>query len=101
MKFFTPLKSPKEIVEFIQSALKSSDLPAKVSASLEGDDHIKVTISKFGTSSLHFSVQPSGDGSECALVSQDIASLHKPFIGDVEAWVVEHVVVASGGKVLA
>lgn len=101
MKFFTPLHNSKEIVDFIQAALKSSDLPAKVAASLEGDDKVKVTISKFGTSTLNFSVQPSGEGSECTLVSQDIATFHKPFIADVEAWVVEHVVIASGGKVLA
>lgn len=100
MKFYTPLKTPTEIVDFIQGAVKQAKLPAKVGAALVGDNDIKVTISKMGTSELNFSVQPIESGCECTLVSQDISTFHKPFISDVQLWVVENVVIASGGKVL-
>jgi hypothetical protein len=100
VKFHTPLKSPQDIVDFIQAAVKKSNLPAKVSATLD-EDNIKVTVSKFGTSEMNFSVKQDAGGCTCELVSKEISTLHKPFIADVEAWVVENVVKASGGNLLA
>ena len=100
MEFYTPLKTPEDIVSFIERAIKKEAPPAKIAAAVQKDTgNVLVTLSKFGTTEILVILTPMGDGLKCETQIQKLNSLHKPYMPDVERWVIDNIALASGGMV--
>lgn len=99
MQFFFPLKSVSEVIVAIEAALKEADLPVDVKLGAD-EGLLLVTLSKWGTSKLRFRpgqvVYNDVEGFLFELASEEIASLHKPYIEDVKKAIID-LVVKSGG----
>ena len=86
------------IVEKIKSTLGTRELSKMVNFEIKGQEMV-VTISKLGTSSLHFTFEKKTAGCVLTLTKEKIALTHKPLKGEVTGKIVK-VIEKAGGQVL-
>ena len=99
MEVSFPEKNLGAIVEKIKTALGGRELGKMVSFDHKGDEMV-VTISKFGTSTLHFSCKETATGSQLTLGKEKIAMTHKPLKNEVTDKIIK-VIQQAGGTVTA
>lgn len=98
MKVYFEGKDRHKILENIKIAMGDRRLAELVQFSLDGGK-LEVTISKLGTSVIHFSEQETGSGLEYALKSEKIALTHRSFKDEVREKII-HCLEKAGGKVI-
>ncbi len=94
-----PEKNLGAIIDKIKNALGGRELGKMVSFDQQGDEMV-VTISKFGTSTLHFACKETPNGSQLTLGKEKIAMTHKPLKNEVTDKIVK-VIQQAGGTVTA
>lgn len=99
MEINFPEKNLGNIIDKIKTALGNRELGKMVSFDRQGDEMV-VTISKFGTSTLHFACKETADGSQLTLGKEKIALAHKPLKNEVTDKIVK-VIQQAGGSVKA
>ena len=99
MKVFFEEKDRLKILENIKVAMGDRRLGELVKFSLD-TGKLEVTISKLGTSVLHFSELETTLGLEYALKSEKIALTHKGFKDEIKEKII-HCIEKAGGKVTA
>lgn len=83
MKFFFENPDMTQVMKsFLKSSLSGRKLGQMVSIQPDGE-LIKVTISKLGTSTIHFARKARDGGQEWCLDSEKIALSHRAFKSDV------------------
>jgi hypothetical protein len=97
MVIFFPEKNPETIVESLKGVMGGREL-AKIVSFDVSNDQMTVTISKLGTSTLHFKRQETEDGSQFSLNKEKIALSHKPMKGEVKSKIYK-VIEKAGGKI--
>lgn len=97
MKVYFAEKDRHKILENIKIAMGDRRLAELVQFSLE-PGKLDVTISKLGTSVIHFSEQDTGTGLEYALKSEKIALTHRGFKDEVREKIID-CLEKAGGKV--
>ncbi len=88
---------PKAVIQKLQDALGGRQLAKMVSFDLLAGEMV-VTISKLGTSSLHFKCEQTPTGCHFALTKEKIAFAHRPLKGEVTEKIVK-VIEKAGGQV--
>jgi hypothetical protein len=86
---------PKSIIAKIKDVMGDRQLGKMVTFDLSGNEMI-VTISKLGTSSLHFTCSKVTDGCDFELTKEKIALAHKPLKGEVTAKIYKVIEKAGG-----
>lgn len=99
MKVYFEGKDRHKILDNIKVAMGDRRLAEMVQFSLE-DGNLNVTISRLGTSVIHFSEQETGTGLEYALKSEKIALTHRGFKDEVREKILR-CLEKAGGKVIA
>jgi len=97
MRLQFPKQDGKEIIKKIEEALGGRALADIVSFKATATD-LLVTISKLGTSTLHFDRKDSGDKLEYVLKEEKIAFTHRAFKDEIKEKLCR-VVEKIGGKV--
>jgi hypothetical protein len=90
-----PGKTPDAILRSIQDQLRGRKLGDLSTLTLR-NNQLTVTISKLGTSTLTFLVQPRGADTDISLTQEKLALTHKPFRAEVETKVLRLVERAGG-----
>jgi len=88
---------PNAVVQKLQDALGGRQLAKMVHFDMSGGEMI-VTISKLGTSTLHFKCDKNDKGCHFALTKEKIALTHRPLKGEVTDKIVK-VIQKAGGLV--
>ena len=99
MEVTFPEKNLGTIVDKIKSALGGRELGKMVSFDHSGNEMV-VTISKFGTSTLHFDCKETPNGCQLTLGKEKIAFAHKPLKNEVTEKIIK-VIQQAGGSVKA
>jgi hypothetical protein len=98
MIFSIPLKTPEEIVAYVKTAVEKNSPPVDVSVALENETKkIIVTLSKLGTSTIEIKTSEQEGGLYCEAEVVKLSTFHKPFLSTVETWIIDNVILASGG----
>ncbi len=97
MQIQFPDTDPKAVIQKLQDVMGGRQLSKMVSFDLTGGEMV-VTISKLGTSSLHFKCEPNAKGCHFALTKEKIALTHRPLKGDVTDKIIK-VIEKAGGLV--
>lgn len=92
-------KDPQVVLSKIKEAMGDRQLGKMVSFDLSGDEMV-VTISKLGTSTLHFKYSQNVQGTHFVLAKEKIALAHRPMKADVSAKVL-NVIQKAGGVIQA
>ena len=88
---------PQSIVKKLEEAMGGRALSKMVNFDMSGNELI-VTISKLGTSTLHFKCDQTPKGCHFALSKEKIALTHRPLKGEVTEKIVK-VIQKAGGQV--
>lgn len=88
---------PNAIIKKLEDALGGRQLSKMVSFDMK-DSEMVVTISKLGTSSLHFKCDKTPTGCHFALTKEKIALTHRALKGEVTEKIVK-VIQKAGGLV--
>lgn len=102
MKFWVPVKTPKQFISAVEKIFKKQDLPARVTIeemSLPG--HALIVITKFGTTTIELALSPDGDGMIGEIVKQQVASFHRAFIDKVDSWIKDEMIAQLGGRIVS
>ena len=92
-----PDKDPKTIISKLQDVMGDRQLSKMVQFEMVGNEMV-VTISKLGTSTLHFKCTPGEKGCHFSLTKEKVALTHKPLKGEVTSKIVK-VIEKAGGTV--
>ncbi len=95
MEVSFPEKNLGAIVDKIKTALGGRELGKMVSFDHSGSEMV-VTISKFGTSTLHFDCKETSNGCHLTLGKEKIALAHKPLKGEVTDKIIKVIQQAGG-----
>ncbi len=88
-------KDPEVVLSKLKEAMGGRELSKMVNFSLAGSEMI-VTISKLGTSTLHFQYSQNVSGSHFTLSKEKIALAHRPLKGEVTAKIIKVIEKAGG-----
>jgi hypothetical protein len=88
---------PKVVLQKLQDAMGGRQLAKMVSFDLLAGEMV-VTISKLGTSTLHFKCEQTPTGCHFALSKEKIAFAHRPLRGEVTEKIIK-VIEQAGGQV--
>ncbi|WP_141735360.1 hypothetical protein [Oligoflexus tunisiensis] len=88
---------PQAVIQKLQDAMGGRQLAKMVNFDMSGNEMI-VTISKLGTSTLHFKCDQTPQGCHFALTKEKIALAHRPLKGEVTEKIVK-VIQRAGGQV--
>jgi hypothetical protein len=97
MQIQFPDNDPQAIVKKLEDAMGGRALAKMVNFDMSGNELI-VTISKLGTSTLHFKCDHTPKGCHFALSKEKIALAHRPLKGEVTEKIVK-VIQKAGGQV--
>ncbi len=86
---------PNTVISKIKDVMGDRALSKMVSFDMSGNEMI-VTISKLGTSSLHFTCSKGAQGCQFELTKEKIALAHKPLKGEVTAKIYKVIEKAGG-----
>jgi hypothetical protein len=97
MQIQFPDNDPHAVIQKLQDALGGRQLSKMVNFDMAGNEMV-VTISKLGTSTLHFKCDQTPKGCHFALTKEKIALTHRPMKGEVTDKIVK-VIQKAGGLV--
>jgi hypothetical protein len=97
MQIQFPDLDPNAIIQKLQDALGGRELGKMVNFDMAGGEMV-VTISKLGTSTLHFKLDKTPAGCHFALTKEKIALTHKALKNEVTSKIVK-VIQKAGGQV--